>query len=129
MDILFAASEVAPLSKTGGLGDVAGALPAALASRGHAVAVVSPRYGTIDPVKHGYQASHRAIRVRGEATTVHVKKEGRLSRYLVEHEHYFGSRRGLYGDHGRATVLVKPNEVRERDLVIGGQFRRMSSQQ
>jgi starch synthase len=100
MDILFAASEVAPLSKTGGLGDVAGALPAALASRGHSVAVVSPRYGAIDPARHGYKPSHRAIRVHGEATTVHVKKEGRLSRYLVEHEHYFGSRRGLYGDHG-----------------------------
>ena len=50
MDILFVASEVAPLSKTGGLGDVAGALPAALALRGHSVAVVSPRYGPIDPV-------------------------------------------------------------------------------
>jgi len=100
MDILFVASEVAPLSKTGGLGDVAGALPAALAAHGHAVAVVSPRYGTIDPVGHGYQASLRAIRVRGEATTVHLKQEGRLSRYLIEHEHYFGSRRGLYGEHG-----------------------------
>lgn len=41
-------SEVAPWSKTGGLGDVGGALPAALAKLGHAVTVVSPRYRGMD---------------------------------------------------------------------------------
>jgi starch synthase len=44
MRVLFLASEVAPFSKTGGLGDVAGALPAALAALGHEVQVVSPLY-------------------------------------------------------------------------------------
>jgi starch synthase len=39
---------VAPWSKTGGLGDVCGALPAALAKRGHAVLVVSPLYEPYD---------------------------------------------------------------------------------
>ena len=98
MQILFVASEVAPLSKSGGLGDVAGALPAALAARGHAVAVVSPRYGSIDPGPLGFEAVHRAVRVRGEPTTLFVRRRGGLSHYLVEHEHFFGSRRGLYGD-------------------------------
>lgn len=36
--------QVAPFSKTGGLGDVMGALPKALAARGHRVMVVTPRY-------------------------------------------------------------------------------------
>lgn len=44
MRILFISSEVAPWSKTGGLGDVAGALPRELARRGHQVRVVSPLY-------------------------------------------------------------------------------------
>lgn len=38
------AAEAAPWSKTGGLGDVMGALPVALAKRGHRVMVVSPRW-------------------------------------------------------------------------------------
>jgi starch synthase len=46
--ILMIASEAAPLIKTGGLGDVLGALPQALREFGHRVAVVIPRYGPID---------------------------------------------------------------------------------
>lgn len=43
-NIVFVTSEAAPYSKTGGLGDVCGSLPIALAARGHRVMVVSPRY-------------------------------------------------------------------------------------
>jgi starch synthase len=45
MNVVFVTSECAPWSKTGGLGDVAGALPQALAARGHRTMVVVPRYG------------------------------------------------------------------------------------
>jgi starch synthase len=44
LKVLFVVSECVPFAKTGGLGDVAGALPAALAARGHDVRVVMPRY-------------------------------------------------------------------------------------
>lgn len=44
MNILMVASEAAPFSKTGGLGDVIGALPAALAAAGENVAVLTPAY-------------------------------------------------------------------------------------
>lgn len=43
-NIVFVTSEAAPYSKTGGLADVCGSLPIALAARGHRVMVISPRY-------------------------------------------------------------------------------------
>jgi starch synthase len=48
MKILFASSEMAPYIKTGGLADVAGSLPRAMAERGHEVAVMLPLYGGMD---------------------------------------------------------------------------------
>ncbi|XP_075495714.1 soluble starch synthase 1, chloroplastic/amyloplastic [Primulina tabacum] len=42
--LVFVTSEASPYLKTGGLGDVCGALPIALAARGHRVMVVMPRY-------------------------------------------------------------------------------------
>ncbi|WP_293374230.1 glycogen synthase GlgA [Nevskia sp.] len=69
MKLLFAASEALPLAKTGGLADVAGALPGALAALGVDVRVVLPAYrGTleklVDPVRLG------ELEVRGQRFTV-----------------------------------------------------------
>ena len=47
LHIAFVASEMAPFAKTGGLADVIGALPKALAALGHRVTVFLPRYGSV----------------------------------------------------------------------------------
>jgi len=48
MKIVFAGSELAPFARTGGLGDVLDALPAALARRGHDVSIVLPCYSGLE---------------------------------------------------------------------------------
>src|SRR5438045_943950 len=57
LKILLAASEAVGFAKTGGLADVAGSLPRALARRGHSCAVILPlfrcaRTGPVSPTEH-----------------------------------------------------------------------------
>jgi starch synthase len=54
--LLFVASEMAPYAKTGGLADVMGALPAAMARAGHDVRVVMPLYDSVDTKKATFEA-------------------------------------------------------------------------
>src|SRR5258708_39321723 len=60
LKILFIGAEAAPFAKTGGLGDVVGALPKALRAMGHDVRVVIPAYRKIEEAfragKWGLQA-------------------------------------------------------------------------
>lgn len=62
MKISFISSEVSPFSKTGGLADVAGTLPLALADLGHEVNIITPLYASIDRARHGL----RQMTGRGE---------------------------------------------------------------
>ncbi|MBX3199048.1 MAG: glycogen synthase [Labilithrix sp.] len=64
MNLLFVSSEVAPFAKTGGLGDVAAALPRALAARGHDVRIVMPMYARVKAPDRSFET------VIGEAVLV-----------------------------------------------------------
>jgi starch synthase len=102
MDVLFVSSEVAPFSKTGGLGDVAGSLPAALAQRGHRVAVVTPRYGSLDPGRHALERLPLTLEARGEHCGVWRRPSAPRTPevYLLEHDLFYGFRRAPYGEGG-----------------------------
>ncbi len=100
MRVLFVASEVAPWSKTGGLADVASALPRALAARGHQVRVVSPRYGHIDP---GASPSGPPLPLRfpafeATARAASLELHG-VEHVFIAHPGFFG-RPGVYGEGG-----------------------------
>lgn len=56
MKILFLSAEVDPFAKTGGLGDIGGSLPKALAKMGHDVRVVMPAYKNIEDGYPGIQS-------------------------------------------------------------------------
>lgn len=105
--VLFATSEVAPFSKTGGLGDVAAGLPKALARRGHHVSIITPLYGHLDPEKMGLARRLTPLSVPRKAKTQQAVDatiwEGRFDAgvrvFFVESEKYFG-REGVYGYDG-----------------------------
>src|SRR5271156_6226036 len=99
MHIAFAASEGVPFSKTGGLADVVGALPRALAALGHQVSVYLPRYRQTkltDPV-----TVVRSITIPFDdqyrfASIVSGGSQGGVRFYFVEYPPYF-DRDALYG--------------------------------
>ncbi len=110
LKILFATPECFPFAKAGGLGDVAGALPLALAARGHDVRIVLPRYRSTRKIES--QALSGALGIPfGTAHTVWagVRRADLMSTrqgqpavplYLLEHDNYF-DRGGIYNDeHG-----------------------------
>jgi starch synthase len=99
--ILFVASEVAPFSKTGGLADVAAALPQALAARGHEVWVVTPRYGSVHPEAHRLERLARPVSARGELAGLWLGRLGKAKVFLLEHQRFYGSRREPYGEGGQ----------------------------
>ena len=105
MTILFAASEMDPLARTGGLADVVEALPAALAKRGHEVSVVIPCYrGLAEPEGCGCRSTGVKIPVgvggkKLEAEIMECTDRNGVQVFLIRHDEYF-DRAGLYGEEG-----------------------------
>ncbi len=103
-DILIAASECAPLSKTGGLADVAGALPKSLAKLGFDVRVITPFHRCAKNI-YASQAEHLcefSISLGWRQQYVGIEKliiDG-VTFYLVDNEYYFGSDKIYWGGDG-----------------------------
>lgn len=100
MQLFFAASEVAPFIKTGGLADVAGSLPNALAKLGHDVRVILPLYSAI-PAQWRRQMTflksfHFPLSWRNAYCGLFSLEYQGLTYYFIDNEYYF-QREGLYG--------------------------------
>ncbi|WP_165064618.1 glycogen synthase GlgA [Paludisphaera rhizosphaerae] len=105
MNIVFVASEGVPFAKTGGLADVAGALPRAVAELGHKASLFIPCYRKVWEAGQDIVGTGITLKVPVGSTTLlgHVH-ESRLPDsdvpvYLIDHPHYF-DREGLYGHPG-----------------------------
>ena len=106
MRVLFATSEVAPWSKTGGLADVSAGLPTALVAQGLEVTVVSPLYGVIDRGRWGLKAASGVMPFELEvseafyrATVLAAPKAPGPVHWFVANDELFG-RPGIYGEDG-----------------------------
>ena len=100
--IVFVTAEASPWVKSGGLGDVMGALPRELHQRGHEVATVLPLYAAVDRAEAGLEL----------LTTIHVRFQGidfptrifaadyprsQCRALFIENQYYF-ERTGIYDD-------------------------------
>lgn len=108
LNLVIAASEAVPYAKTGGLADVAGALPSELAKLGHHVILVLPRYRTLDDSGRTFRVLER-IPVHtplgaGEATieedVVSTPGQPPVRVWALRHDGFF-NRPDLYQTQGK----------------------------
>lgn len=102
MKIVFCSAEVAPFSQAGGLGDVIGSLPRAIAEQDVQAVIITPLYGLVDTEAHRIEKTDIGFEVQfhGKAYPITIWK-GTLPRsevpvYFVENYDLFGSRKQVY---------------------------------
>jgi starch synthase len=100
MKVLFVTPEAAPFAKVGGLGDVAGVLPAALTGGAFSARVILPLYGSIAETWHSQMKFVKYIYVPLAWRNLYcglfeLKKDGVIY-YFIDNEYYF-KRAEIYG--------------------------------
>ncbi|MBQ8303124.1 MAG: glycogen synthase [Clostridia bacterium] len=101
MKILYVTSEANPFAASGGLGDVMGALPAAVAAEGHECAVILPLYDIVKPSVR--EKMELALDItfnlawRHTGASIYKIEHNKVTYYFVENHYYF-ERGRLYGE-------------------------------
>lgn len=100
MNILYASSEARPYVASGGLADVAGALPAAFCAKGHDCRVVIPLYQSISSEMRETMTFITSITVdvawRKQYCGIFTARWKDVTYYFIDNEYYF-KRDGIYG--------------------------------
>ena len=100
MKVLFVVSECVPFVKSGGLGDVAGALPKELKKLGTDVRVILPKYGQIPDIFKNkmkrIQTTFVDVGWRNQYCGVEELTHENVTYYFIDNEYYF-NRDSLYG--------------------------------
>lgn len=101
MKLLFIAAEGAPFAKTGGLGDVIGALPKSLAKNGNEIAVILPYYDLIDQQFGNYVKDlfyfYTNVGWRHQYVGIKEMIKDNVTFYFIDNRDYF-FRGHIYGD-------------------------------
>lgn len=101
MKVLFVGSEAVPFAKTGGLGDVLGALPKALLELDVDARVILPKHGVIKNKFHDQLTPltnfYIPVGDKKEYVGIETLDYDGVTFYFVDNEYYFGYRDTLYG--------------------------------
>ena len=127
MKIVFAASEMEPFAKTGGLADVMGSLSGEIRSLGHEVIAFLPRYKSIDPHKRGLQTVLENLEVpvgseKKRGTLFGTLAKNGVMVYFVDHPDFFnrdafyGNAAGDYPDNAERFALLSRAAVEVAQL-------------
>eukprot|EP00193_Tetraselmis_chui_P002039 CAMPEP_0177760274 /NCGR_PEP_ID=MMETSP0491_2-20121128/5181_1 /TAXON_ID=63592 /ORGANISM="Tetraselmis chuii, Strain PLY429" /LENGTH=795 /DNA_ID=CAMNT_0019276165 /DNA_START=278 /DNA_END=2665 /DNA_ORIENTATION=- len=104
MKVVMVGAEMAPWSKTGGLGDVMGALPKALAHRGHRTMAIAPRYENYEGATDtGVLVRFRVFNSDHEVRYYHQYKDG-VDYVFIDHPVYHNAGKNIY-THGSRLDL------------------------
>jgi starch synthase len=102
LKVLIVSAECVPFAKTGGLGDVTGALPLYLKRFGHEARIVIPLYSFIDTKKYGITKDviELSVQMEGELITCHIATatiNGEVPVYFIDYAPFF-DRTNIYHD-------------------------------
>jgi starch synthase len=98
MQVLAVTPEIFPLVKTGGLADVTGALPIALAAQGVTVRTLVPGYPVVMSAFKKRKALHQYDNLQGGKASVYSAQLSGLDLFVLDAPHLFDRAGGLYGD-------------------------------
>ena len=101
--VLSVAAEAYPLVKTGGLGDVAGALPVALAAEGITVRTLLPGYPPVMAATAGAPVVHEYGNLFGGPARLRWSHAGGLDLLVLDAPHLYSRDGGLYADSSGAA--------------------------